>query len=67
MPPKKKEQPKPGPKAAVDKTFGLKNVHPSNATLAVADRRKTNPREYSNLSSRSSNSRPLLESVQKLR
>jgi len=26
MPPKKKEQAKAGPKAAVDKTFGLKNV-----------------------------------------
>jgi hypothetical protein len=28
MPPKKKDQPKAGPKVAVDKTFGLKNVAP---------------------------------------
>jgi hypothetical protein len=31
MPPKKKEQPKAGPKVAVDKTFGLKNVRHQHA------------------------------------
>ena len=31
MPPKKKEQPKAANKAAVDKTFGLKNVRSTNS------------------------------------
>lgn len=59
MPPKKKEQPKTGPKVAVDKTFGLKNVLSIYRLQNVSDgNRKTNQKRSSSLFSKFSSNRP---------
>jgi hypothetical protein len=69
MPPKKKEQPKAGPKVAVDKTFGLKNVAPRNLVgeALLIRRRKTSQRKYSNSFNKSRNSKLQLELARKQR